>query len=318
MHDKIKYGQNQSFTTRVLKERGKMDDQKGSNVLCQNIKLNQIQDNLLRLDFFSEAYLEELITSIQKDGLLESLLIHQDSDTGTYTLLNGHYRIRALRRLKIKETICNVMVCDDASATSNYLASFIRKNTVTALEEGHIIVGLTNKGYSITGIAEMWSKSIGWVSRRVKLLKDLDDNVKNELRTGNLFPRVAQELTRLPQGKDQRRVLKLVKDNKLTKDETANLVDRWLIADEGTRQKIEKELSSKDIHPKKGYIASPEIVLKKVVKQCEISLESLAESMEQMRDIRSVWPWEEYLHLCHLFRHISDILEAANSGKETV
>lgn len=295
-----------------------MDDKKSSNVLCQMIKLNQIQDNVLRLDFFSESYLQELTSSIKKDGLLESLLIHQDKTSGVYTLLNGHYRVRALRRLQIKEVSCQIILCDEANATSHYLASFIRKTSLTALEEGHIITGLVAKGYAMSDIGKMWFKSISWISRRVKLLKDLDADAKTELKTGSIFPRVAQELARLPQGKEQKRVLKLVKDNKLTKDETANLVDRWLIADENTRGRIEQELSGMQINLKKPYIPSPEAILQNIMKQCKISLENLVEVIEQTKEFRNILPWEEYHHICRLFKMLADILDTPNSGKEDV
>jgi ParB family chromosome partitioning protein len=295
-----------------------MNDKNEKNIRSQIIELNSIRDNILRLDFFSESYLQELTNSLQKDGLLEPLLIHQNNISGIYTILNGHYRIRALRRLRVKESDCMIMNCDDESATSHYLASFIRKTSVTALEEGHIITGLIEKGYAMETVGKMWGKSISWISRRVKLLKDLDVDAKKELSKGSIFPRVAQELARLPQGKDQKRVLKLVKEQKLTKDETAELVTRWIIADVDKRKQIENEFGQKQVPIKKIHIESPEVFLKNLVKQCSKTLENLIENMEQIKNLQKIWSWEESYKLCILWKHFSNVLESINCEKRNL
>ena len=110
-----------------------MNAEKGLSPQNCSLKISEIRDNVLRLDFYSQSYLEELKQSIEREGLLEPLLIHKNGDSKEYTLLNGHYRIRILRRLQVKEVSCNVIVCDEEQAVSNYIASFIRKNSLSAL-----------------------------------------------------------------------------------------------------------------------------------------------------------------------------------------
>ena len=50
-------------------------------------------------------------------------------------------------------------------------------------------------------IGNLWGRSKSWVSRRIKLIKALDPQIKQELGQGDLRPRLAQELTRLPRTK---------------------------------------------------------------------------------------------------------------------
>ncbi len=58
---------------------------------------------------------------------------------------------------------------------------------------------------------------------------------------GNLRPRLAQELTRLPQGNDQTRVLALIRRYQLTKDQTARLIDWWHQASDSERCQLEQK-----------------------------------------------------------------------------
>jgi len=53
-------------------------------------------------------------------------------------------------------------------------------------------------GFSLTEVGELWGHGKSWVSRRLKLLTGLDPQLKRELSEGQLKPRLAQELARLP------------------------------------------------------------------------------------------------------------------------
>jgi predicted RNase H-like nuclease (RuvC/YqgF family) len=125
-------------------------------------------------------------------------------------------------------------------------------------------------------------------------------------------------LARLPQGKEQKRVLKLVKEQKLTKDETAELVTRWIIADEDKRKQIENEFEKQNIPIKKIHIESPEISLKNLTKHCSKTLENLIENMEQIKNLQKIWSWEESNKLCCLWKHFSNVLESINCEKRNL
>lgn len=288
-----------------------MDIRKSSNVPTETIALDSINDNLLRLDFYSHSHMEDLTKSIEKEGLIEALIIHQSTESKTLTMLNGHYRIRSLRRLGFKDAPCRILTCDDVAAIAHYLASFLHKNNMTPLEEGHIILGLITRGYHLEEIGNLWGKSASWACRRVKLLKELDEDIKKEMGHGKISPRTAQELSRLPQGKDQKRVFKLVIQNQLTKDETARLVDRWLVVDDNERTRMENEFLKSHSPQKKIYIASPQDTLKSAVRQCNKALINLMGYMEYVKSFQTLWPWEEYSVLCGQFERLSERLDSS-------
>lgn len=271
-----------------------------------SLKPNQIKDNLLRLHFYSQTHLLELKESIKEHGLLEPLLVYKDISSGVYTLLNGHYRIRVLKQLQIENVQCNVIECNEKEAISRYISSFIKKTSLTALEEGHMISNLIQKGYTLKEIGEKWKKSTSWVSRRAKLLKDLDSSVKNDLKNGKVFPRIAQELARLPQGKEQKRVSNLVKKHHLTKDETSALVDKWLEATGDNKRKIEAEYPRSNMKCKAKEI-EPKEMLKKGLLTCNQNLNKLLGAIDGLSELPKTYILNEY----QTFIRLIDKLESS-------
>lgn len=287
-----------------------MNGKNPQNVEVESIKLSDISDNLLRFDFYSQRHIEELSASIKSKGLLEAMLVHRSTNCGKMVLLNGHYRIRALKRLGIKESVCRILEGTEEDATTNYLAAFLTKSTTTALEEGHIILELVKKGYGLERIGTLWGKSASWACRRLKLIKALESEIKEQIKMGSLAPRVAQELTRLPQGKEQKRVYEIVVKNNLTKDETAGLVAQWLKSDEKGKGHIEQQYA--ELSPKKQptrYHFMPQNALKTSLVQCCKTLSVLMNCMEHIKDYRQLWPWSEYEDFCKGIRQVAILLE---------
>jgi ParB-like chromosome segregation protein Spo0J len=62
---------------------------------------NKLVDHPLRLQYYNQAHLTALTASIKANRLLEPILA-QPLEDGKYQILNGHYRIRAVRRLRHK------------------------------------------------------------------------------------------------------------------------------------------------------------------------------------------------------------------------
>lgn len=256
----------------------------------------RLSDHPLRLDFYSQAYLKELEASILCNGLLEPLLVYEATKEG-FVILSGHYRIRAMRRLKVKEVPCRVLCCDKKTAASVYCTVSCMNRALSVMEEAHIITGLlTSEGFTLEEAGKMFGKSSSWASRRVKLLKDLSTELKKELQRGNLSPRTAQEITRLPQGKDQERVYSIVKKNSLSKDETSKLVDKWLLADEAEQKKLEVEFTSKTKSTKDTAFSMPDPgkTLGVGFRQCTKLLDRLNSYLECLTPPYTYWPWEDY------------------------
>lgn len=80
---------------------GKVENTEDLKNIGQILSLpcSKLEDHPLHFGFFAPSHLEELLSSIQKSGLLEPIVVCP-LEGGSYRILSGHYRIRAVRRLK--------------------------------------------------------------------------------------------------------------------------------------------------------------------------------------------------------------------------
>lgn len=258
---------------------------------------HKLVEHPLRLAFYSQTHLGGLTDSIKQNGLLEPILV-QPIEDGKYQILNGHYRVRAVRRLKQKEILCRVYPCDQRTALVIFCTSNLLTKSLSPLEEALMMRGLIkDAGFTMSQVGEMWGHSKSWVSRRLKLLSDLDPQVKRELEQGNLRPRLAQELARLPQGNDQTRVLSLIHRYLLSKDQTARLIDWWQGATADERCKLEEmggfplpplaeESHAKGLDPG-SYAAG-------LLERCTLALDELTLFLRQQEQVFKWWPQSQY------------------------
>lgn len=261
-----------------MEEEAKRGNKLWSSENALALPCSKLRDHPLRLAFYSQAHLEALMSSIRTTGLLDPILVWDQGD-GSYTILSGHYRVRAVRRLKQSKILCRVAACDRHTAHVIYCTSNLMTRGLSALEEAHIITGLiAQEGYTQEDAAKLWGRSKSWVCRRIKLLTELDPRIKTELEQGRLLPRVAQELSRLPQGNEQERILALVRRHHLNKDDTGALVDWWLAADTAARSEAEgaKVLPTKKNVPyKNDKEDTPEDSALTLMKRCTVLLREL-------------------------------------------
>jgi len=197
-------------------------------------------DHPLRINFYSQLHLEELEHSIKGQGLLQPIVAWPIEDDN-YQILSGHYRIRAMRRLRKEEIACSLFDGDKYSALRAYCTANLLSRKVSAIEEAFMIAGLIKgEGLNMKEIGELLGHDKSWVSRRVKLITDLDPQIKELVSHGTIKPRFAQELARLPQGNEQIRVLNIVRTCKMNKDMASELVTWWVRADEKERRQLEQ------------------------------------------------------------------------------
>ncbi|MCL6479303.1 MAG: ParB/RepB/Spo0J family partition protein [Peptococcaceae bacterium] len=202
---------------------------------------HKLVEHPLRLAYYDQTHLAGLTRSIKVSGLLEPILV-QPLEDGNYQILNGHYRVRAVRQLRHKTILGHIYPCDRRSALIIFCTTNLLTKNLSALEEAMMMQGLLEEGgLSLAEISKLWGHSKSWASRRLKLLTALDPPVKQALAESRLLPRLAQELARLPQGNDQARVLALIKRHHLTKDQTALLIDWWQLATEEARRQLEEK-----------------------------------------------------------------------------
>ena len=266
----------------------------GGNVLV--LPCEKLRDHPLRLEFYSQAHLDELCCSIKETGVLEPVLVWEQTE-GQYLILSGHYRVRAVRRLRREEILCRVLKCDRRTAHVIYCTSNLMTRGLSAIEEAHIISGLiTKEGFTMVQVGKLWGRSKSWVCRRIKLLTVLDPLLKKELGQGILSPRLAQELTRLPRGNEQERVWAFIRRHHLNKDEAAQFIDWWIEAQEAERKKVETtDALPFAVNPAKedqtvGNDRNPGLYVSTLIKRCVVIIEELLTFLKKQEKPFSWWP----------------------------
>lgn len=268
---------------------------------------SKLTDHPLHFDYYQQSHLEGLVVSIREAGLLEPIVVCPNGN-GLYRILSGHYRIRAVRRLKWKEVLCRVVQCDDRLSAVIYCTSNLLTRGLSAIEEAYMISRLVSEeNFTMTEVGKLWGHSKSWVSRRLGLLTHLDPKMRKEMEKGFLNPRVAQELARLPQGNDQKRVLKIIQSEHLGKDAVAELVTWWMGAGEGERQMVEE----------KGFFKTPEKIfggnflsrrVAKHLSDCTDILTWLVSILKEQKGI-GWWPMDKYHPLKAIFLELDHVLK---------
>jgi ParB family chromosome partitioning protein len=264
----------------------------------------KLLDHPLHIDYYLQSHLEGLVSSIKEAGLLEPIVVTPKGEA--YRILSGHYRIRAVRRLRWKQVLCRVIDCDDRLAAIIYCTSNLLTRGLSAMEEAYMFSQLVaEENFTLSEIGKLWGRSKSWVSRRLMLLTRLDVKMKKEMEQGYLQPRVAQELARLPRGNDQARVLKLIRREQMGKDTAAELVSWWLNASEAERKLVEEQGFLKNKAKTCGLNYLAKHVSKQLV-DCTSYLTSLADIVKGQKEMHW-WPLAMY----HSFKKAAMELEDA-------
>jgi ParB family chromosome partitioning protein len=279
-----------------------MDNEKGlavnerppeGRVLC--LPCHLLVDHSFSTGFYDQAHLAGLTASIKETGLLEPILV-RPCEGGRYQILSGHYRLRAVRRLRWAEVTCRVQQCDDCTALVIYCTSNLLTRGLCAVEEACLLEGLIREGgFTMEQAGALWGRSKSWVSRRLKLLTALDPQIMGELGLGRLKPRLAQELARLPRGNDQSRVLATIKKHCLNKDEAAALISRWLAATEEERTRIETaELAASAAVTPKEDCGQARTYVTDCLKRCILVIEDITGFLQGQNTPFDWWPKKQY------------------------
>lgn len=128
----------------------------------------------------------QLLVSMQALGQKTPLIVVGSQASGSYTVVDGHKRLRVLRRLKAD--VADVLVWSRPAAEA--LAASYRMQDAgawSALEEGALIEELhRDTKWSLQRIAQELNRTEGWVSRRLGLIEGLSPTVREAVQQGRL------------------------------------------------------------------------------------------------------------------------------------
>ena len=214
-----------------MKKRGKLDlvSNFTENVLSLNtmevlqIRCSDIQIN--NQNFFEVANIEELADSIDLVGLQQPLVVTK-TDIG-YLLIAGHRRFEAVKSLGWDTVPCIVskpinnelemLALIQTNTQTRELSYIERMEAVKRTEE--ILLSLKEKGYKFSGrfrdrIGEVVNENGTEIARMQAIDKNLTEEGKALLKSGELSPNAAYEMQKIPETQQKELVSKLKKEKK--------------------------------------------------------------------------------------------------------
>ena len=126
-----------------------------------------------------------LLLSMQALGQKTPVIVIPTEVSGAYAVVDGHKRLRVLRRLKADVAGAEVWPLPAGEALAR--AYRMHQGVWNVLEEGALIEELHRRArWSLRKIAEELDRTEGWVSRRLGLMEGLSPSVRQAVQQGRL------------------------------------------------------------------------------------------------------------------------------------
>lgn len=222
------------------------DNDKIVEIALDEIKKNPYQPRT----YFNEEKLNELKESIEKNGLLQPIIVKKA--VKGYYIIAGERRYRAFELLGRKEIPSIVKEMTDEEMMVFAVLENLQREDLSALEESESYKNLMDK-MSLTQeeLAKKLGKSRPYIANSLRLLK-LPTEIKNKLEQGVISTAHARTLLALKTKKAMEDVCTLVIERKMSVRELEEYVTKLL------KPKEVKKSKAKDI-----FIEEQENILKK-------------------------------------------------------
>ena len=222
------------------------DNDKIVEIALDEIKKNPYQPRT----YFNEEKLNELKESIEKNGLLQPIIVKKA--VKGYYIIAGERRYRAFELLDRKEIPAIIKEMTDEEMMVFAVLENLQREDLSALEESESYRNLMDK-MSLTQeeLAKKLGKSRPYIANSLRLLK-LPTEIKNKLEQGVISTAHARTLLSLKTKKAMEEVCVLVVERKMSVRELEEYVAKLLKPKEVKKTKV------KDI-----FIEEQENILKK-------------------------------------------------------
>ena len=222
------------------------DNDKIVEIALDEIKKNPYQPRT----YFNEEKLNELKESIEKNGLLQPIIVKKA--VKGYYIIAGESRYRAFELLDRKEIPAIIKEMTDEEMMVFAVLENLQREDLSALEESESYKNLMDK-MSLTQeeLAKKLGKSRPYIANSLRLLK-LPTEIKNKLEQGVISTAHARTLLSLKTKKAMEEVCVLVVERKMSVRELEEYVAKLL------KPREVKKTKAKDI-----FIEEQENILKK-------------------------------------------------------
>lgn len=198
------------------------DEEIPKNKQIQDIELDKIVPNRYQpRREFSDDSIKELAETLDKDGLLQPIVVREDGED-QYEIIAGERRYRAAKSLNWETIPAIVNNMNDDQAASLALIENLQREDLNPIDEAKAYTNLMKlNDLTQTALANDMGKSQSYVANKLRLLK-LDDDVQKALIEGKITARHGRALLNLSND-DQERVLKEIEDKGLNVKQTEEI-----------------------------------------------------------------------------------------------
>ena len=177
---------------------------------------------------FNEIELDELADSIRQHGVMQPIVVRQNS--GGYELIAGERRWRASQRAGLTDLPAIVRDLDDQQVAALALIENIQREQLSAIEQARALARMRDQfSMDQTALAAMISSSRSNVANLLRLLNLVKD-VQTMLEEGRLEMGHARALLPLPENMQQKAAEDVLR-SRLSVRQTETLVKRLLSGD---------------------------------------------------------------------------------------
>lgn len=198
------------------------DEEIPKNKQIQDIELDKIVPNRYQpRREFSDDSIKELAETLDKDGLLQPIVVREDGED-QYEIIAGERRYRAAKSLNWETIPAIVNNMNDDQAASLALIENLQREDLNPIDEAKAYTNLMKlNDLTQTALAKDMGKSQSYVANKLRLLK-LDDDVQKALIEGKITARHGRALLNLSND-DQERVLKEIEEKGLNVKQTEEI-----------------------------------------------------------------------------------------------
>lgn len=224
-----------------------------------------VQTIAIALDRLDERYGYLRIVQPQREAVIEQSLRRVGQLTPLVAvareeklaIVDGFKRLHAAQRLSLETLEVRVMTLTEQAAVALIYGLNRDGRGMSDFEQALVVRALCrNHGLAQVEVAELLGHHKSWVSRRLSLVEQIDEQVQEDLRVGLVSTSVVRELGRLPRG-NQSEVAQSVWRHGLTVRDATQLVTLFEKAKDRRAQKALLERPAEALSKSRGPSASP-------------------------------------------------------------
>lgn len=203
--------------------------------------------------YFDDETISELAQSIEAYGIIQPLSVRKIGES-TYELVAGERRLRAAKKLKLKEVPVIIVDISNKDSAAIALLENIQREDLNYLEEAEAYHNLIKEhNYTQEQLANVIGKKQSTIANKMRLLK-LDISIREILLENKLTERHARALLKLPTSELQKKILDVIIKKSLNVKNTEELINKELLKLSGQEVAVDGKKKIKGVFSARVYM----------------------------------------------------------------